>query len=80
MLGFGMELVWTASGTHPLNMPTPPKGGTIEADRAEGKDLLLLGIQASRDPDAAPVSYTHLDVYKRQVCGALIMLGCESGH
>ena len=53
MLGFGMELVWTASGTHPLNMPTPPKGGTIEADRAEGKDLLLLGIQASRDPDAA---------------------------
>ena len=53
MLGFGMELLWTASGTHPLNMPTPPKGGTIEADRAEGKDLMLLGIRNSRDPEAA---------------------------
>lgn len=53
VLGFGVELFWTASGTHPLNMPAPPKGGSIEADRAEGKDLLLLGIQGSRDHDAA---------------------------
>lgn len=53
MLGFGVELAWTLSGTHPLNMPLPPKGGHIEADRAEGKDLLLMGIAASRDPDAA---------------------------
>ena len=53
MLGYGVELLWTVSGTHPLNMPTPPKGGYIEADRAEGKDMLLLGIEASRDPQAA---------------------------
>jgi hypothetical protein len=53
MLGFGVELGWTASGTHPLNMPVPPKGGYIEADRMEGKDLLLAGIAGSRDPDAA---------------------------
>lgn len=53
MLGFGVELLWTASGTHPLNMPTPPKGGYIEADRVEGKDMLLLGIENSRDPEAA---------------------------
>lgn len=53
MLGFGVELLWTASGTHPLNMPAPPKGGYIEADRAEGKDILLLGIENSRDPEAA---------------------------
>lgn len=53
LLGFGVELIWTASGTHPLNMPTPPKGGYIEADRAEGKDILLLGIAGSRDPEAA---------------------------
>lgn len=53
MLGFGVELLWTVSGTHPLNMPTPPKGGYIEADRAEGKDMLLLGIEHSRDPEAA---------------------------
>ncbi len=52
-LGFGVELAWTVSGTHPLNTPTPPKGGQIEADRAEGKDILLLGIEGSRDPEAA---------------------------
>lgn len=52
MLGFGIEMGWTVSGTHPLNMPVPPKGGTVEADRAEGKDMLLLGIAGSRDPDA----------------------------
>lgn len=53
MLGFGVELAWTASGTHPLNRPVPPKGGYIEADRAEGKDMLLLGLDASRSPQAA---------------------------
>lgn len=53
MLGYGVELGWTISGTHPLGMPVPPKGGYIEADRAEGKDMLLLGIDASRSPEAA---------------------------
>ncbi len=53
MLGYGLEMAWTVSGSHPLNAPTPPKGGTIEADRAEGKDILLLGIERSRDPEAA---------------------------
>ena len=54
MLGFGVELGWTASGTHPLNTQgPPPKGGHIEADRAEGKDMLLLGIEVSRAPDTA---------------------------
>lgn len=53
MLGYGVEVAWTVAGTHPLNMPTPPKGGYIEADRAEGKDMLLLGIENSRDPEAA---------------------------
>ena len=53
MLGFGVELGWTVSGTHPLNTPEPPKGGHVEADRAEGKDMLLIGIEGSRDPEAA---------------------------
>lgn len=53
MLGYGVELGWTVTGTHPLNAPVPPKGGTIEADRADGKDLLLLGLAGSRDPQAA---------------------------
>ena len=53
MLGYGVEVLWTVTGTHPLNMPVPPKGGTIEADRADGKAILLLGIERSRDPEAA---------------------------
>jgi hypothetical protein len=53
MLGYGVEVGWTVTGTHPLNMPTPPKGGYIEADRAEGKDLLLIGIADSHAPEAA---------------------------
>ena len=53
MLGFGVELGWTVSGTHPLNTPEPPKGGHVEADRAEGKDMLLMGIADSRAPEAA---------------------------
>ena len=53
ILGYGVEIGWTVTGTHPLNMPTPPKGGYIEADRAEGKDLLLLGLEATGSPEAA---------------------------
>lgn len=53
MLGFGVELAWTVAGTHPLNTSVAPKDGHIEADRAEGKDMLLLGIQASDSPEAA---------------------------
>ncbi|TNJ33206.1 hypothetical protein [Arenimonas terrae] len=53
MLGFGVELAWTASGSHPLNTPEPPKGGYVESDRAEGRDILLLGIENNRDPEAA---------------------------
>jgi hypothetical protein len=53
MLGYGVELGWTVTGTHPLNMPTPPKGGYIEADRAEAKDLLLMGLAQSHAPEAA---------------------------
>lgn len=52
MLGFGIELAWTVAGTHPLNMPVPPAGGTVEADRADGNDLLRLGLAGSRDPEA----------------------------
>ncbi len=53
MLGYGVEVAWTVTGTHPLDMPAPPKGGYTEADRADGKDMLLLGIARSREPEAA---------------------------
>lgn len=53
VLSVGYELVWTMTGTHPLNQPRPPAGGFIEADRAEGAGLMLAGIAGSRDPDAS---------------------------
>jgi hypothetical protein len=52
MLGFGVELSWTAAGSHPLNMPKPPAGGYIEVNQAEPDKRLLLGIAASRDAEA----------------------------
>lgn len=52
LIGIAFELVWIMLGTHPLNAPTPPPGGYIEAERAEGRDLLIAGLAASHDPDA----------------------------
>lgn len=52
MLGIGYELAWTATGTHPLNRPDPPRGGYIEANRSEPGDRILAGIASSLDPDA----------------------------
>jgi hypothetical protein len=62
MLGFYFVLLWgssvmyqnvqIATGTHPLNMDTPPPGGFTESTRAEGRDLLLAGLAASADPRA----------------------------
>lgn len=52
ILGFGIELGWTISGSHPLNQPVPPKGGYVEADRADGKGILAVGLEGSRDPEA----------------------------
>jgi hypothetical protein len=77
MLGFGYELASTAIGTHPLNAPTAPAGGYIEATRADPGDRLLLGIAASQDPDAplwreqialseASVLYPMRDTYQYQ--------------
>ncbi len=51
LLGSGLELVWTMQGSHPLNS-TPPRGGHIEADRAEGKDLMAAGLSRSTAVDA----------------------------
>lgn len=53
MMGYGVEVAWTVTGTHPLDRPAPPAGGYTEADRADGRDMLLLGIEGSRDPEVA---------------------------
>lgn len=52
MLGFGFELGWTVLGSHPLGAPEPPRGGYIEADRAEPGQGLLLGLAGSDAPEA----------------------------
>lgn len=53
LVGIASELVWIMLGTHPLNTPTPPPGGYIEAQRAESRDLLIAGLATSNDADAA---------------------------
>ncbi|MEG3791612.1 hypothetical protein V1318_15900 [Lysobacter sp. CCNWLW3] len=53
MLGFGVEFAWIAQGSHPNNMAVAPPGGEKEAEFSEGRDLLLMGLAGSRDPQAA---------------------------
>lgn len=62
-IGLYCAIVWSASlvfqnaqilaGMHPKTRPVPPSGGFIEADRADGRDLLLRGLARSNDPRAA---------------------------
>jgi hypothetical protein len=52
MVGFGVEFVWIAQGSHPNNMAVPQPGGEKEAENAEGKDLIVMGLKGSRDPQA----------------------------
>ena len=52
MVGFGVEFVWIAQGSHPNNMAVPQPGGEKEAENADGKDLIVMGLKDSRDPEA----------------------------
>lgn len=52
MLFFGFEFLWIAQGSHPNNRPVPLAGGEKEAEAAEGKDLMVLGLKNSADPEA----------------------------
>jgi len=52
MVGFGVEFVWIAQGSHPNNRAVPMAGGEKEAENAEGKDLIVMGLSNSRDPQA----------------------------
>jgi len=49
--GLAFQLGWIMIGTHPLNS-VPPKGGFVEASRAEGPDLIVAGLEGRRDPQA----------------------------
>lgn len=52
LVGFGGELVWILQGSHPNNLPTPLPGSTKEADNAEGRELMILGLKASSAAEA----------------------------
>ena len=45
------QTAWIATGTHPLNS-TPPKGGVVEATRAEGVPLIEAGLAGRHDQQA----------------------------
>jgi hypothetical protein len=53
LLTFGVELLWIMQGSHPNNPPVPIPGSAKEADNAEGRDLMIAGLEASTSPDAA---------------------------
>jgi len=52
MVFFGVEFVWIAQGSHPNNRPVPMAGGEKETENAEGKDLIVMGLKGSSDPEA----------------------------
>ena len=52
LVGFGVEFVWIAQGSHPNNVEVPKAGGEKELENAEGKDVFRLGLAHSNDPEA----------------------------
>jgi hypothetical protein len=52
MVGFGVEVAWIMQGTHPNNLPVQVPGSAKEADNATERERMLLGLAASRAPDA----------------------------
>jgi hypothetical protein len=52
MVGFGVEFLWIAQGSHPNNIAVPLAGGEKEAENADGKDVIVMGLRDSRDPEA----------------------------
>jgi hypothetical protein len=52
------QILWIATGTHPLNS-VPPKGGVVEAVRAEGGPLIEAGLAGRHDREA--------DLWREQV-------------
>lgn len=52
LVGFGVEFVWIAQGSHPNNIEVPEANGEKELENAEGKDVFRLGLQGSKNPEA----------------------------
>ena len=49
--GIAFQLGWIMLGTHPLNS-VPPKGGFVEASRAEGRDIIAAALEGRSGPQA----------------------------
>ncbi|NUS61785.1 MAG: hypothetical protein HOQ01_12630 [Lysobacter sp.] len=52
LVGFGVEFVWIAQGSHPNNVEVPQANGEKELENAEGKDVFRLGLRDSKNPEA----------------------------
>lgn len=50
---YGIETVWIAEGSHPNNMPVPPRGGHNEMEKADERTRMRLALEGSAHPDAA---------------------------
>ena len=48
---FGFQVLWILTGTHPLNS-VPPKGGYVEATRADPADAMIAGLAGRGDRQA----------------------------
>ncbi len=48
----GVEMLWIAQGSHPNNMPTPPRGGHNEAEKADDRTRMRMALEGSAHPDA----------------------------
>jgi hypothetical protein len=51
LLGFLGELAWVMFGSHPNNMPVPPRGGTTQQERMSPRDRMLAGLAHATGPD-----------------------------
>lgn len=52
LAGMGVETAWIASGTHPNNLSVNPPDSVKAANFADGRDLMVMGLRNSNDPDA----------------------------
>ena len=53
LLLFGLEFLWIAQGSHPLNTAVPPRGGHTEVERMEPRARMLKALREATPPDLA---------------------------
>lgn len=64
--GLAFQLGWILLGSHPLNS-TPPRGGFVEAVRAEGRDLLDAGLAAAAEGGSSGAENAEIAFEREQV-------------